>query len=343
MTRSKKTVTSSDVARMAGVSRSAVSRTYTKGASISEKTRARVIEAAESLGYRPNAMARSLITRTSGIIGLVMADLSNPFYGEVLETLSEKLQQMDLHVLLFSVSRAHDIDDALPALLQYQVDGVIITSAILTSEMARRCANAGRPVVLFNRYVADNSISTVCTDNVAGGRMIADLMVEAGHRRLAFMAGTENTSTSNDRQAGFYTRLREQGLAEPLFDRGDYSYEGGARAARRLLTGQPRPDALFCANDMMALAALDVARVELGLEVPGDLCIAGFDDIPQAGWLNNNITTVHQDIEAMTSASIDILIERIKKPDVLPLHKSIPGKLVVRSTCPVVVPSPDPD
>ncbi|HFQ14943.1 MAG TPA: LacI family DNA-binding transcriptional regulator [Rhodobacteraceae bacterium] len=337
MTRSKKTVTSSDVARMAGVSRSAVSRTYTKGASISEKTRARVIEAAESLGYRPNAMARSLITRTSGIIGLVMADLSNPFYGEVLETLSEKLQQMDLHVLLFSVSRAHDIDDALPALLQYQVDGVIITSAILTSEMARRCTRAGRPVVLFNRYVADNSISTVCTDNIAGGRMIADLMVKTGRRRLAFMAGTEDTSTSNDRQAGFYGRIQELGIDAPLFDRGDYSYEGGVEAARRLLGHHPRPDALFCANDMMALAALDVARTELGLDVPGDLAIAGFDDIPQAGWMNNSITTIHQDIEAMTTATIDILIERVKKPDVLPLRKTIPGKLVVRSTCPATV------
>ncbi len=185
---SKKAATSFDVARVAGVSRSAVSRTFTAGASVSTDMRARVMEAAEQLSYRPNAIARSLITQRSNIVGLVVAEITNPFYSAVLETISEKLQQNGQHVLLFSVAQAHDIDQALPALLQYQVDGVIITSALFSSEVVYRCAEVGRPVVLFNRYVPGAGVSAVCTDNVGGGRMIADEMIDAGYRRLALPA-----------------------------------------------------------------------------------------------------------------------------------------------------------
>ena len=333
MTRTAKPVTSSDVARLARVSRSAVSRCFTKGASVAPQTRARVMQAAEALGYRPNAIARSLITQKSNMIGLVMADLSNPFYGTVLEVFSDKLQQLGQHVLLFSVSRAQDIDTALPALLQYQVDGVIITSATLSSEMAHKCAGAGTPVVLFNRYVDDDAISAVCTDNVAGGRAMADVLHRAGCRRPAFIAGTRNTSTSNDRQAGFYARLGELGLFEQVSEQGDYNYDGGLVAARKLLARRPRPDGIFCANDMMALAAMDVARRELGLKVPGDVAICGFDGIAQSGWVGSDLTTIEQDIGAMTDEAIAILFARIARPGLKPVRAVLSGRLIERSSC----------
>ncbi|MHA1572352.1 MAG: LacI family DNA-binding transcriptional regulator, partial [Alphaproteobacteria bacterium] len=141
----KKAATSFDVARVAGVSRSAVSRAFTAGASVSTRTRERVMVAAAQLDYRPNAIARSLIMQRSSIVGLVVAEITNPFYSAALETISRELQKNGLHVLLFSVGQSHDIDQALPALLQYQVDGVIITSGVFSSEVARRCAEAGRP------------------------------------------------------------------------------------------------------------------------------------------------------------------------------------------------------
>lgn len=194
------------------------------------------------------------------MVGLVMADITDPFYAKVLESFSEKLQSVGQRVLLFSIAKVHDIDQALPALLQYQVDGVIITSAVLSSAMAETCAKAGKPVILFNRYVRETTTSAVCTDNVAAGRQVANLLIDAGHRRVAFIAGTANTSTSNDRQRGFLDRLAERGAPAPLVDRGDYRYEGGFAAAERLFARDDPPDAVFCANDVMAMGAMDLIR-----------------------------------------------------------------------------------
>lgn len=328
----RRMVTALDVARAAGVSRSAVSRTFTEGASVSEKTRRTVMEAAWSLGYRPNAIARSLITQRSRMIGVVMAEIGNPFYTSVLEAFSEKLQAMDMRVLLFTIARAHDIDDALPALLQYQVDGVVITSSVLSSEMARKCDAAGMPVVLFNRDVRAGSTSSVSSDNRSAGRMVADYLLDGGHRRPGFVAGTEDTSTSINRERGFVERLAERGVGPPLRDCGDYTYDGGAAAARRLLTAADRPDALFCANDVMAMGALDVARRELGLDVPADLSLVGFDGIEIAGLPPYDITTVFQRIDPMTDIAIDVLMERIDDPSLRPVKRLVPCELRERGS-----------
>ncbi len=332
MAGSVKVVTSQDVAREAGVSRSAVSRTFTKGASVSESTRQRVLTAAWKLGYHPNAIARSLITQRSNMVGLVMADITNPFYAKVLESFSEKLQSVGQRVLLFSIAKVHDIDQALPALLQYQVDGVIITSAVLSSAMAETCNRAGKPVMLFNRYVRETTTSSVCTDNVAAGRQVANVLLDGGHRRYAFIAGTANTSTSNDRQRGFLDRLAERGAPPPLVERGDFHYEGGFAAAGRLFARDDPPDAVFCANDVMAVGAMDLIRGVRGLRVPEDVSVIGFDGIAASGWPSYDLTTMEQQIERMTSEAMEILMARIADPSLPPETRFVPAQLVARSS-----------
>jgi len=328
----RKVVTSRDVAREAGVSRSAVSRAFTEGASVSERTRQRVLAAAWKLGYSPNALARGLITQRSNMVGLVMADITNPFYAKVLESFSEKLQSVGQRVLLFSIAKVHDIDQALPALLQYQVDGVIITSAVLSSAMAETCAKTGKPVILFNRYVRETTTSAVCTDNVAAGRRVADLLLDAGHRRCAFIAGTANTSTSNDRQRGFLDRLAARGAPPPLVDRGDYRYGGGFAAAERLFTRDDPPDAVFCANDVMAMGAMDLIRRVRGLRVPDDVSVIGFDGIAASGWPSFDLTTMEQQVERMTDEAMEILMARIADPALPPETRFVPARLVARTS-----------
>lgn len=328
----RKRISSRDVARVAGVSQSAVSRAFSPGRSVSEKTRRKVLRAAEGLGYQINAFARSLITQRSRLIGVVMGDITNPFYPEVLRLFTQRLQTLGQRVLLFTVGHGHDVDEALPALLQYQIDGVIITSAFLSSQMADVYARRKTPVILFNRSIRNDHVICVTTDNVAGGELVANLVAEAGHRRPAFVAGLENTSTSEDRERGFMERLRQSGHVDVPREVGDYTYEGGHDACVRLLTRTKRPDAIFCANDIMALGALDAARRTLGLRVPDDVSIIGFDDIPAASWKNYALTTVRQRRQRMVDVAIDALFARIEDQRVPFGIRLVPGELVVRET-----------
>lgn len=324
--------TSLDVAHLAGVSQSAVSRAFTPGASVSKKMREKVLAAAQELGYEPNAIARSLITHRSNMVGIVMADMTNPFYPEVLETFTKRLQELERRVLLFTVSRGQDIDDALPQVLQYQVDGIVITSATLSSEMADECARRGTPVVLFNRYVRGADLCSVCCDNAESGRLLANLLLDAGLRRLSFIAGTENTSTNVDRERGFVGRLEERGFSLFARETGNYTYDGGYQAAKRLMAGDEPPDAVFCANDIMALGALDAVRRELGLRVPEDVSIVGFDDIPAAAWPSYDLTTVRQPINRMIEETVELLLARVEEPGSEPTTRLVPGDLIVRGS-----------
>ena len=202
-----------DVADLAQVSQSAVSRTFTPGASVSEQTRRKVLAAAQKLGYRPNALARSLITRRSRIVALVMSYLENQFYPLVIEQLSQKLQKEGYHVLMFIAEVDEAADGVLAEILQYQVDGIVMASAMLSPNVARSCAEVGVPVVQFNRVsilggLARHASSSVTSDNYAGGQLVARLLVERGYRRFGFLAGLEDSSTSIERERGYRDALR---------------------------------------------------------------------------------------------------------------------------------------
>lgn len=332
----KAAITSEDVARLAQVSQSSVSRAFTPGASISEKNRQKVLDAARRLGYRPNAHARSLITGRSKIIGLVLLYLENPFYAIALQRLAERLQRDGYHVLLF-INHTQNADGLVSEILQYAVDGIVLAATSLSSVLAAQCADAGIPVVLFNRVMADPQygiVSSVRTDNVAGGRVVADYLAKTGHRRIAYLAGNEETSTNLERERGFREGLQEHGLR--IWGRavGNYSFEQACQATREIVQlGGELPDAIFVANDHMAFAAMDTMRHELGLSVPEDISVVGFDNVPQASWGSYRLTTVEQPMDPMIEATVGILQKTLGEDGVAVAEEVLfSGQLIVRES-----------
>jgi len=331
----KSAANAQDVARMAQVSQSAVSRSFTAGASVSDETRAKVMAAAKKLGYRPNAMARTLITRRSQIIALVMSYLENQFYPLVIEKLSQDLQKRGYHVLMF-IGDLGDDDGVLAEILQYQVDGIVMASVTLSAKLAKRCRDAGVPVVLFNRVpdlsaLARRSVCSVTSDNHRGGHMAAQLLLQRGHERIAFLAGMESSSTNSERERGFNEAMSDAGMA--VFRRavGDYDFDTAKAATRILFAGTKRPDAVFVANDHMAIAAMDVLRNELGLRIPQDVSVVGFDDVPQAAWGAYQLTTIVQSVPEMVDATVALLSEQMQEQS-LTRNVIVPCRLAERAT-----------
>jgi DNA-binding LacI/PurR family transcriptional regulator len=343
----KSTVTSIDVARLAEVSQSAVSRSFTPGASVSDGTRLKVMEAARKLGYRPNAHARSLITKRSRIIGLVLSYLENLFYPVALEQLAKRLQRDGYHVLLF-VTDTQNADELVDEILQYHVDGIVLAATTLSSGLAQRCADAAIPVVLFNRVMAAGSgaaastVSSVRSDNVAGGRAVARLLAQTGHQRVAYIAGHEESSTNLERERGFRDGLAERGLRIWARGVGNYDFEQARAAARQMFKpaiagpsqrADERPDAVFVASDHMAFGVMDVLRFELGLRIPQDVSVVGFDNVPQADWGSYRLTTVEQPVQPMIEATVGLL-QKYLRDEQTPQNENVvvPGQLVQRDS-----------
>ena len=342
----KAQATSLDVARLAGVSQSAVSRCFTPGASVSEPMRLKVQDAARKLGYQPNAHARSLITGRSRIIGLVLSKIENLFYPVVLERLAKRLQQDGYHLLIF-VSDSTNSDDLVAEILQYNVDGIVLGATTLSSALAQRCADASIPVVLFNRVMASGSagaVSSVRSDNVGGGFEIARFLVAAGHKRIAYIAGREDSSTNLERERGFRDGLAQAGQRIYARAVGNYDVAQAQQAARELF-GQAgdRPDAVFVAGDQMAIAVLDTLQHELGLHVPQDVSVVGFDNVPQAAWESYQLTTFEQPVQPMVEATVELLQSYLRQEQTPPSRNVVvPGTLVVRRSARTPVPGEQP-
>ena len=322
-----------DVARMAGVSQSAVSRVFTPGASVSARMRRKVVAAASELNYRPNNVARSLTTGRSRMIGLVVAYLDNQYYPVAVERLSKALQARGYHVLMFMTEQtASNVDDVMAGILDHQVDGIIVASVAMSSRLADRCAEAGVPVVLFNRVQNEDRFSSVTSDNIWGGRLLARFLVAGGHERIAYIAGWDGASTQRDREAGFRAGLAA--AKRPLFARdcGNYTFEIAQAATRRMFTHADRPDAVFVCNDHMAIAAMDVLRHELRLRVPEDVSVVAYDDVPQAAWPSYALTSIRQPTERMVAAVVDALIARIDDSELAPYRACLRGPLIVRGS-----------
>ena len=206
-------VTSLQVAKKAGVSQSAVSRVFTPGASASRATIDKVKKAANDLGYRPNVLARAMVSGKSRIIGVVVAYLENQFYPEALERLSNSLQAQGYHVLIFMAGKnMQSLDGVVEEILDYQVDGIVAASVAMSSTLAERCKFAGVPMVLFNRSQDLPSMSAVTSDNIAGGRKVAEFLISGNHKKIGYISGWEGASTQRDREAGFISCLANSGF-----------------------------------------------------------------------------------------------------------------------------------
>jgi DNA-binding LacI/PurR family transcriptional regulator len=328
----KKAATSIDVARLAGLSQSTVSRAFDPNSSVAPETRARVLAAAAELDYKPNVIARSLSTQRSDIIGIIMANINNSlFYPLVLEEFTRKLQELGKQVLLFNVPPDRPVDEILPRVLGYQVDGLIITSTTPSNEIVDECARLGKPVVLFNRLVRGTNANIVSCDNVAGSHLVADALLDSGHQRIAAIAGIATTSTSELREKGFSEQLKKRGYHNLLRERGSFTYESGYEAALRLLDCDNPPDAIYCMADIMALGAMDAARYQLGIKIPDELSIIGFDDIPVANYPAYSLTTIRQPISAMIESVIELLAREDGEFPTAEV-RLLPGELVVRQS-----------
>jgi DNA-binding LacI/PurR family transcriptional regulator len=330
-------ITADDVAAMAGVSASAVSRTFTPGASASVKTRERVLKAARSLGYRPNIIARSLRAGRTTLIGVLVADFGNPWHAMALDHLTATLQRHGLHALLFNVGSGDMLTEILPMVLQFQVDALILASTEFSPLLADSCEKSGVPVISFGRYGSSRlKISAVSCDDPRAGKEVADLLFARGYRRYAYVAGEEAAATWTNRYEGFAERTAAYGIPPvEVFAAGKTSYSAGLAAAKELLDTAPRPDAIFCQNDILAMGVLDGARSDFGLSVPEELGVVGFDDIPVAGQRPYALTTVRQPFQAMIDLTVRLTIEQIAEETVRPGSPSIhllPGTLIERST-----------
>lgn len=323
----------SDVARAAGVSISAVSRTFTPGASVSPRMRAKVLAAARELDYAPNALARSLMTQRSHLIGILMANFKNPFYLDVLDLFTYTIQQQGYHALVLNVAHGAAIEEAARLVMQYRVDGLVVTSSTLSGALIEECGAKGIPLVVFGRHPARASAHLVCCDNAAGGRLAAQLLIERGYKRLAFIGGSPDASTTIDRRKGFVDALKEAGIALAASETGgEYAYDAGATAAARLLALDPRPDAVFCADDVLALGVMDIARFRFGLGVPEDLGIVGFDDIPLASAGAYDLTTIRQPYPEMVRESVARIIAEIETEQRPPRASVFPPTVVIRNS-----------
>jgi len=325
-------ITSLEVARLAGVSQSAVSRVFTPGASASNKTIEKVRKAASDLGYRPNVLARAMVSGRSRIIGLIVAYLDNQFYPEALEKLSSALQEQGYHVLVFMAEQtASNVDAVIEEILDYQVEGIIAASVALSTVLSERCRAAAVPMVLFNRSQDDLTMSAVTSDNIAGGQKAARFLLEGGHEKIGYIAGWEGASTQRDREAGFIAALTQAGVSLHCRKVGNFTMQGAAEATRQMFVSDP-PDAVLVANDHMALAVMDTLRFELGLDVPGQISVVGYDDVPAASWPAYNLTTVRQPANRMVAETVSILMNQIENSSDDPRRIAIDGPLILRGS-----------
>jgi len=325
-------VTLKEVAMRAGVSPSAVSRSFTIGASVSPKTRAKVERAAAELGYAPNALASSLTTGRTKLIGLIANNFHNPLILEVFDLFTRGLQDRGLRPLLVNLSDATDPAASLRMLRQYSVDGVIVASSTLPSSFAKAFRNAGLPVVhAFGRAATAPDVHVVGIDNVACGQMAAGALLQRGYTRVAFLGGPAAATSTQDRAAGFLAALEGHPAVEVRASYAtDYTFDAGRAEMERLLAGTPA-QAYFCGDDLLAVGAL-CAIEEVGLSVPGDIGLIGLNDMEMARWQTIGLTTIRQPVAEIIAAAIDLVVATIATPDLQPEVRLFPCRVIDRRT-----------
>lgn len=320
--------TQQDIARMAGVSQSVVSRVLGASGYVSETARAKVLAASDHVGYVPDAGARSLVTGRSNIIALVVANVTNAFYPYLFDKLALAVQSRGREVMLFNASGGRDVDELLPSIVRYKIKAAVVMTAALSSKLAAELRSRGVQVVMLNRYSLDFASSTVACDNLAGGRLVAEAFLTAKLSRLAYVGGGPTSSTNFDRRAGFVGRLAEEGLSPVFAADGAFSRDWGHEAAA-LLNEVPRLEGIFCADDDIAMGVCDRFRFEYRRRIPEELAVIGFDDVPGASWPPYSLSTVRQPVDEMIVRTLELL-------DVPPIaetsHVRIPGQFIRRQT-----------
>jgi len=325
-------VTLQDVAKLAGVSRSAVSRTFTAGASVSPKMRARVEQAAAELGYSPNALASSLTTGRTKLIGLVSNNFHNPIFLQVFDKFTRALQDRGLRPLIVNLSNETDPSNSVRMLRQYSVDAVIVASSTLPLSFAEAFHNAGVPVVhTFGRPSAETQVDVVGIDNVECGRMAARELIARGYTSIAYMGGPKTATSAQDRFLGFAQELGQHPHIQMTHSfSAAYSFDAGRAEMMRLLETQPA-QAYFCGDDVLSIGALSAIR-DRGMQIGRDIGVIGLNDMEMAGWELVDLTTIHQPISEIVATSVQVVETLLSDPDRMPEARLFPCRVVERGT-----------
>ncbi len=322
--------TSHDVARLAGVSQPTVSRALRGDPRVADATREKVLRAAAELGYVTSELGRGLATRSTRQVAMV-ADLRNALYPALVGPLHDRFAEHGFRMLLL----AEHGDDAgtYRRVLDRSVDGVVLTTTLSGSPLPTGLLASGLPFVELNRLSGLPEADGVSADNHGGAGAVARLLLAEGHQRIAAVLGSSDTSTGRDREAGFRAALAAAGTELPAsrVTHGGFGYEDGERGFAAVMTGQDRPHAVFCVGDLVAVGALNQAR-RMGISVPRDVAIVGFDDIAMAAWPCFNLTTARADLDAMAKAAADLLVGRMRGDASPPRTRVFPAELVLRGT-----------
>jgi LacI family transcriptional regulator, galactose operon repressor len=321
-----------EVAESAGVSYATVSHVINNTRLVSQETRARVLAAMDALNYRPNALARSLRQGRTNTLGLVLPDSANPFFAEISRSIEDEAFKKGYSVFLCNTEL--DTERELfyvDVLSNKQVDGIIFVAAGDQADSLDFLVRRNMPVVMIDRDVPNVEVDAVLTDNKLGGYLATRHLLELGHRRIACIAGPSSITPSAERIIGYRKALEEAGISyeESLIIRGDYHAQSGMEITHSILSMDPRPTAIFCLNDLMALGALRAAA-EAGCSVPQDLAVVGYDDLELAHFTNPPLTTIAQPKKEVGAQAISLLVDRISRKSRPPSRLVLPPELIVR-------------
>lgn len=326
-----KRMNADDVAKFAGVSKSTVSRAFASGSSIAPEKKARVLDAAKKLGYRPNAHARSLRTARSHLVGIILDEFMNPWFLRILELVTRKLQENGLHAVTVNAANDLGLAEATELVMQYRIDGLIVSSDV-PLKIEYECAAMSVPVISFAR--SERRIAGtfgICLDDESAGRLVAQHLIEQGYERPAFVGGFPGVSVSVDRHNGLRSEFAERGVGLAAVEyAGDNTYQRGHEAGVRLLGGPTRPDSVFCVNDQVAIGVIDAARRRFDLDVPDDLGVVGVDDIWMAGTAEYDLSTIRQPLENMADSMVGLLVGGEESLATQNTTTLFPGTLVPR-------------
>lgn len=332
MSPSPSPATIKDVARAAGVSVATVSRALNGAENVLPDTRQRIVDVARELRYSPSGAARSLITRRTDTIGALLPDLHGEFFSELIRGIDQAARARGLHLLL---SSSHDdADEAAAALraMNGRVDGLIVMSPHADDDFLSQNLPPSLPAVLLNSGVSQPTQRVFAVDNFGGAREMTEHLVRSGRRRIAFLGGPASNFEARERERGYRAGLPKD--VQPWLLQGDFFEAGGQRAGELLLNLDPgaRPDAVFAANDIMAIGLLGTL-VAAGVRVPEDIALAGFDDIPVARYVSPALTTMHVPIAALGSQALDALADALEENSTDASATVMPVQLVVRRSC----------
>ncbi|MYM62794.1 LacI family DNA-binding transcriptional regulator [Pseudomaricurvus sp. HS19] len=329
-------VTIKDVARLAGVSIATVSRTLSKPDSVAEATREKVMTAVAKSGYVTNALASNFRRRQTNNVVVLVPDISNPFYAAVIQGIESRAMEAGYRILLGDTLHSREREKAYAQLVrQRQADGLICLGREIPvdRELNRKSADDSLPVVMACEYSGPLKVPSVVINNVQAAQDMVQHLLSLGHKRIGFINGPEDSPLCVGRLQGYCDALRVAGIeVKPaLIEAGDFSLASGYEAARRLFKQRSKPTALFCACDEMAIGAMHAAR-DLGMDIPGDLAIAGFDDIDAAAYSYPPLTTVRQPRSEIGQTAMALMLEALGEKPPMPRLVILPHELVVRAS-----------